>query len=402
MLLKLWKEGSGPCMQVLHFAFAFGAFIGPLIAKPFISEEKDRVNTTNQTGSGWGQEYGQNQTDTSSESQFGWAYWISSSLFLPTMIAYAFYAVKYEFVRRLCKKPQSSPQSNDHEQQDSNEEEAEDGVTDEVSGEIALIPPNDDVRGSSVESPATSADAEVVMQSPTSAGAKKESLLFKVTVICLLCIFVFLYVGMEASYGTWIFTVVVTGVLNFPKSRGTIIQSLYWGTFAFARLFSILLALLNIKASVMMTGNLTGSLIATIIMISFPHNATAIWIASAVLGMSYASIYPTTITWMCETIEVTGTTSSLLLSVSAIGLITIPSPVGTLVAQVAADSLFYVTFVGVSISAFFIAVLFTITYLHNRKQWASGYLVPTHQDSINHSIELEEEKLISDENATPV
>ena len=351
MLLKLWKEGSGPCMQVLHFAFGFGSFIGPLIAKTFISEEQD-----SQAGSGLGQEtdtssgsqfgWAQNQTDTSSGSRFGWAYWIVSLLFLPTMLAYAFYAVKYDSFKFLCKK---SLQSDDHKSDTSGDEATEDKEMDKI-GMVSL---ND---GQS------SASSDVI------SDELKESLSFRFAVIFLLCLFIFLYVGMEAAYGNWIFTVVVTGGLDFSKSQGTIIQSLFWGTYAFTRLFSIVLALLNIKASVMMTGNLTGSLIATVIMISFPHNATAIWIASAVLGMSYASIYPTTITWMCETIEVTGTATSFLVTAGILGEITIPSVVGAMVAEVATDSLFYFTFVAISISASFIAVLFTISYLESRKK----------------------------------
>ena len=344
VLLKLWKEGSGPCMQVLHFAFGFGAFMSPLIAKPFISKEQD-----NQTGSGWGEDYGRNQTDTSSGSRFEWAYWIVSSLFLPAMLAYAFYAVKYECVKCLCKKPQRSLQPDDHKSDTSGDEATEYKEMDKI-GMVSL------------NNGQLSASSDVISDEP------KESLSFRFAVIFLLCLFIFLYVGMEVAYGNWIFTAVVTGGLDFSKSQGTIIQSLFWGTFAFTRLFSIVLALLNIKASVMMIGNLTGSLIASVIMISFPHNATAIWIASAVLGMSYASIYPTTVTWMCETIEITGTATSFLVTAGILGDITIPSVVGALVAEMPTDSLFYFTFVAVSISSSIIAVLLTISYLESRKK----------------------------------
>ena len=39
MLMRLWGDKVGPCMQMLHFAWALGAFFAPLISKPFISEE---------------------------------------------------------------------------------------------------------------------------------------------------------------------------------------------------------------------------------------------------------------------------------------------------------------------------------------------------------------------------
>jgi len=47
VLMRLWGEKVGPCMQLLHFAWALGAFFAPLISKPFISEEGDGANGGN-------------------------------------------------------------------------------------------------------------------------------------------------------------------------------------------------------------------------------------------------------------------------------------------------------------------------------------------------------------------
>ena len=49
MLMRLWGEKVGPCMQVLHFSFALGTVIAPLISKPFISEEKASADGANST-----------------------------------------------------------------------------------------------------------------------------------------------------------------------------------------------------------------------------------------------------------------------------------------------------------------------------------------------------------------
>jgi len=45
MCLQVWGKKSEPYMQVLHFCFAFGATIGPLVAQPFIMEA-GTVNTS--------------------------------------------------------------------------------------------------------------------------------------------------------------------------------------------------------------------------------------------------------------------------------------------------------------------------------------------------------------------
>ena len=49
--MRMWGEKSGPCMQFLHAAFAFGAFIAPLITKPFIQDipNKDDDHDTSLT-----------------------------------------------------------------------------------------------------------------------------------------------------------------------------------------------------------------------------------------------------------------------------------------------------------------------------------------------------------------
>ena len=35
VIMWMWGDKSGPCMQFLHFAYAFGAFIAPLISNAF-------------------------------------------------------------------------------------------------------------------------------------------------------------------------------------------------------------------------------------------------------------------------------------------------------------------------------------------------------------------------------
>ncbi len=78
----------------------------------------------------------------------------------------------------------------------------------------------------------------------------------------------------------------------------------------------------------MLCGNLVGSILASTIMVFFIRNAVAIWLGSALLGMSYASTFPTLMTWMSETLNVTGKKSSVIITGGALGIITIPSAIG--------------------------------------------------------------------------
>ena len=353
VLLRLWKDKSGPCMQVLHFAFAFGAFIAPLIAKQFISEEKDKsenctesMNTGNISDS-----EGSGYCDTSDDSSdFQIAYWITSALFLPTIIAYLFYAIKYDIFGRCCnKKLHEAVQSDDNSSLNSEDVCPDDNMS-----------PENNIS-------TDNASSETFPEESTPAYTKnKQNRLFTIIIIIQLSIFMFIYVGLEVSFGSLIFTVVVKGELGFSKSQGTVIQALFWGTFAFARLFSVLLAVFRIKASLMMSGNLFGSVVAATIMVCSPHKAAGIWLGSSVLGMSYASIYPTAITWMSETIEVSGLATAILVTGGILGDITIPSAMAALIALVSPDALFYGTFVGILISAVFFISMFITVFIRKK------------------------------------
>ena len=394
VLMRLWKEESGPCMQVLHFAFAFGAFVAPLIAKQFISAEQDEeaMNSTSYSGSGWASgncTIGCATNSTGQEGDFRIAYWISSSIFIPALLAYVFYSVRYDILRHFVRKEKSV-------------------VADSAVTNYTMVEEDQEQDGEAeVEELLQLAFREKDNKDPSSPSAKETPPCYVLAILFLLATFIFLYVGLEVSYGYWIFTVVVTGTLNFSKQQGTVIQSLFWGTFAFTRLFSVVLALLNVKASVMITGNLTGSVIASVIMVSFPHNAPAIWLASAVLGMSYASIFPTTMTWMSETVEATGKASSILITGGVLGNITIPAVAGALVAQVTPDSLFYMTFVGIVLCVVLVAVMFTLTYFQKRRQARASQTVQelTRTSSVRTTEQLseeeeEEEQLLSNEEST--
>lgn len=44
--VRLWGRKNAPYLQTLHFAFAIGAFLAPILAKPFLSNESLFANTT--------------------------------------------------------------------------------------------------------------------------------------------------------------------------------------------------------------------------------------------------------------------------------------------------------------------------------------------------------------------
>jgi fucose permease len=401
-------------MQILHFCYAFGAFIAPLVARQFISGvEEDDSNSTNSTsldalhypGSGCCQnnnsmEWSHNSTELEqdNESFFRVAYWIVSALFVPTLLAMGFYTVKYDILgvlhrrRKLCISQENIVLDDDMLTQDEVEEEKEnggEGIELVQRSRKALVDAkcvtSDERKKASLHVDGSQSCAPLTPRH-RSAMTKGQSVCFKYSIVVVLATFLLVYVGMELAYGSWIFTVVVTGPLNFSKGQGAMIQSLFWGTFSFVRLFSVVLALLNIKASVMMVGNLSGSLIASVIMVSFPHNATAIWLASAVLGTSYASIFPTAMTWISETIDATGAATSIVITGGIVGEVSIPAITGALLYKVSPDVLFYMTFVSSITSSIFMGFLLLLAHLYKKKVRGVNIRGPhsgEHEDEVN-------------------
>ena len=326
-------------MQILHFGYALGAFVAPLIAKQFISEERpeDLANMT---------EFMSNATSASS-SRFYLAYWISSATLVPTLLAFTYYAYRYDilgFVHRrgwgVALSPTKYSKITQSEDETSNDDD------DKVSEETK------DMReeaGKKVE--------------PKS---KAYSPFFQHGIVLLLCLFIFVYVGLECAYGSWIFTAAVIGPLGFTKDRATVIQSLYWGTLAFSRLLSVLLAFCNVRSSVMLAGNLFGSILAGVIMATFPNNEIAIWIASGLLGVCFASIFPTVLVWMSETVRPTGIGTSIIITGGNLGNISIPTAMGALISEVSPNSIFYITFVGVIVCTIVYALAFIIDFFYKR------------------------------------
>ena len=185
----------------------------------------------------------------------------------------------------------------------------------------------------------------------------------------ILFLFMLFYVGTEVSFGSLVFTYAVKSELAFSKGKAATLAAAFWGPFAFTRLFSVVLALLKVRASVMMTMNLMGSLIAVTIFMILPHNNIAIWIVSAVLGASFASIFPTTMTWLSEHLSVSGKATAVLVVGGNLGDILIPSTVGALIGNVSPDSFVYCTFSGVVFSSVLVVILFLLTFIYKRKHF---------------------------------
>ncbi len=123
-------------------------------------------------------------------------------------------------------------------------------------------------------------------------------------ILGLLFVFYFLYVGAEVGYGGYIYTF-ATLVSMQPKTAAHL-NALFWGTFATVRGVSIFIASL-ISPLQMLILDLLGCIMSSLVL-SFEAstNDTVLWVGTAVLGASMASLFPAGISWLESYAPVTG------------------------------------------------------------------------------------------------
>ena len=261
-------------------------------------------------------------------SQFGWAYWISAMILIIPLLAFNYFTVRYNITDYWKKRT-------------SQEEE----TTEDRDDQVLL--------------------KDLSVTHATSKEFTPKT--YKYPAFIFLFCFMLCYIGSEHSYGSLVFTYAVKGRLQFDKQTAATLTAVFWGLFAFARFFSVILALLKVRSSVMMTMNVSGSAVAILILLILPHNHIAIWITSALLGASFASIYPTTMTWLSEHLPVSGKTTAAIVAGGNLGDILIPSGIAALVGNVNPEYFVYCIFVLIILSTVLIALLFTVTFLYQRR-----------------------------------
>ncbi len=143
----------------------------------------------------------------------------------------------------------------------------------------------------------------------------------------LLTAFLFLYVAAEASFGDWIYTYAVARGLAGQVTAGYL-TSAYWGAFTVGRLAAVAAAL-RVRPVPLLALSLAGSLASLALLLALPGPAAA-WTASMLLGLSLATIFPSTVTLASQTFPLTGRITGLFLVGASLGSMALPWLIGQL------------------------------------------------------------------------
>jgi len=147
-------------------------------------------------------------------------------------------------------------------------------------------------------------------------------------IIILIMAFLIMYVGAEVGFGGWVYTYALEGKLATAAS-GAYLTSAYWGAFTVGRLVSIPIAA-RVRPRWILFGDLVGSVVSLLIIILLPDSTTALWIGAVLLGLFFASIFPTIFIFAERRMTLTGAVTSWFFVGASIGGMSFPWLMGQL------------------------------------------------------------------------
>lgn len=268
LILNTWGEQAGPHLQALHFSFAAGAFVSPIIAKLVFGTDRkgsgemapttvtpstDQVTRTPKT-------HGVH-SDTLTST---WAYIvIGAFVFLMSFVFFILYS------RRS------------------------------ISHDKAHT-----------------------------ASAKPLVAKYHTAIVALLFFFFFAYVGAEVAYGSFIFTF-AKDYVQMPQAEAAGLNSVFWGTFAACRGLAIFFAAC-VYPGTMILLSLVSTTISSLFLCLFSKNLVTIWLCTAIYGASMATIFPSGISWLEQYTTVTAHTAAVFVVGAGLGEMVLPGLVGFL------------------------------------------------------------------------
>ncbi|KAM8809150.1 sodium-dependent glucose transporter 1 [Eudromia elegans] len=146
--------------------------------------------------------------------------------------------------------------------------------------------------------------------------------------IFLLFTFFFCYVGAEVTYGSYIFTYAKV-FAEMQENKAAALNSVFWGAFAACRGMAICFAACLYPGTLIVL-SIMGSVLSSACLVLFTTHPLSLWAGTAVYGASMAAIFPSGISWIEQYTVIQGKAASLFVVGAALGEMCIPAVVGYL------------------------------------------------------------------------
>ncbi|XP_014820044.1 PREDICTED: sodium-dependent glucose transporter 1 [Calidris pugnax] len=272
LVLNTWGAEAGPHMQALHFSFALGAFVAPILAKMALggSKSQDLPVADQANQSVWRSVPTAPSASAASAlkhhfgADFLWSYVVIGTYLL--FVSFFFF-ILYS-------------------------------------------------KGGSARDKSKAASQKGMF-------AK-----YHYALITLLFIFFLFYVGAEVTYGSYIFTYAKV-FAEMKENEAAALNSVFWGAFAACRAVAIFCAACLYPGTMILL-SIIGSALSSSCLAFFARYPASLWVGTAVYGASMATIFPSGISWIEQYTVVQGKSASLFVVGAALGEMCIPAAVGYL------------------------------------------------------------------------
>ncbi|KAM4522867.1 sodium-dependent glucose transporter 1 isoform 2-T4 [Odontesthes bonariensis] len=300
LILNTWGAQAGPHMQALHFSFAAGAFVSPIIAKLLFGADGNSSSVVTPTNSTL-------PVTKAPDTHTAIRYIHSKSSTLRSMWAYIVigsFLILISFFFFVLYSRSSSARDR-----------------------------------------------------PRAASGRPLLAQHHLALVVLLFFFFFAYVGAEVTYGSFIFTF-AKDYARMPQAQAAGLNSLFWGTFAAGRGLAIFFAACMYPGTMILLC-LVGSTVSSLLLCLFSNQSVALWVCTGLYGASMATTFPSGISWLEQYTTVTGNTAAAFVVGAALGEMVLPALVGFLLGKFQKEPLLmYVSL----ITATFTSIIFPVMY----------------------------------------
>ncbi|XP_054713350.1 major facilitator superfamily domain-containing protein 4A-like [Uloborus diversus] len=288
-MICIYGKDVSPFLQAIHFFYGVGAFISPMIAQPFLLNEDCSPFLSNATESFFPDT--ENETlpaatleEARSMTHIDYVFFIMALTMVPVVLLAFTLVGKKHCLQWLG------------------------GQAPELENKL-------------------SREYENMGGDNDSSDHIPKSQLQIVVVTVLSAILMFLYDGLQAAYGGYIYTYAVKGPTKFHRSDAAYLNALFWGMFATGRLLSIALAT-KLSPSFMLFWNIIGCSVGLLLMLALRYSQVMLILGTCMLGIFMSSVFPTALSLTEQYIHVTPSTTSFLVFGAAVGEMTLPVIVG--------------------------------------------------------------------------
>jgi len=340
LLLDVWRgRDSGPYMHALHFMFGIGAFLAPVIARPFLVNTEELsahstginitspdITTTNSSGL---------TKELAEDYDLNFNLLEDAKLFPLQNRDYRHQNSSLKYVAQILGPGEDSDARGSlldvHSQLTIKTLYPIIGVFPILISLGYLMYFVYDQRKASV---ASSSQSQPDQNNPESKPAseppqtKQVNQIKKMFLLANMMVFYFLYAGLEVAYGTFITTFAVTSKLGLTKLQGSDITAVFWAAFATVRALSIPAAVF-LKPEIIMVFSFATCLVGSVMLsILGDTSIVVLYVASGLMGVGTASVYATGLLWLERRVQISNRISAAITISASLGIKAFPVLVG--------------------------------------------------------------------------